>query len=46
MKSIAEYEIGIGECEGYLQESASMDGYSSYDEMVCDCMQYEEVCYE
>lgn len=44
--AIAEYEIAIGECEGYLQELASMDGYSSYDEMVHDCMQYEEACYE
>ena len=44
-EAIAEYEIGIGECEGYLQELASMDGYSSYDEMVYDCMQYEEACY-
>lgn len=44
LEAIADYEISIGECEGYLQELASMDGYRSYEEMLCDCM-YEEVQY-
>jgi hypothetical protein len=45
LMSIYDCEIYIGELEGYLQELASMDGYSSYDEMVYSCMQYEEVQY-
>lgn len=36
-ESIADYEQSIGECRGYLEELASMDGYRSYEEMMYDC---------
>ena len=43
IEELAELEQSLGECEGYLQELASMDGYSSYEEMMYECMRYEEV---
>jgi hypothetical protein len=43
LMAIADYHISIGECRGYLQELASIDGYHSYEEMMYECMKYEEV---
>ena len=34
---IWDLEVEKGECEGYLEELASMDGYQSYSEMCEDC---------
>lgn len=41
MESLADYHQSVGECRGYLEELAEMDGYRSYEDMC-----YAEACCE
>ena len=36
LMELADAEQSIGECRGYLEELAEMDGYESYESMMYD----------
>ena len=36
LMALADAEQSLGECKGYLEELAGMDGYQSYEEMMYD----------
>lgn len=36
LMELAELQQSVGECRGYLEELAEMDGYQSYEEMMYD----------
>lgn len=36
LETLIDYEQSLGECKGYLEELAEMDGYSSYESMMYD----------
>jgi hypothetical protein len=42
LEAVYENEIRIGELNGYLEELASMDGYSSYEDLLLSCI-YDSV---
>lgn len=43
---LLDLQQSVGECRGYLEELAEMDGYPSYEDMLYEEMLHEDMLYD